>query len=304
MTVAMLTRPWDIALTRKDICRKPGDPRTPMPLYDQHVHSRYSFDSGTEPAANVQHAIALGLAGLTFTEHFDTHPDDWKTCTYDYGACSASSESLRDRFGQTVFVGQGIEVCYQPDRMDFILDFLERCDFDLVILSVHYFGAEAVHVRANWAGLDAVEGTRRYLETVLDAVQFCERLHDDRGRVFDVLGHLDVVKRYSQRFLGENKVARFGDLLDEILSTCLRADVIPEVNTSTLRQDMDEPMPGADTITRYIRLGGSAVSLGSDAHLPTNVGADFDRAVAVLRSTGINHAAVFKKRERLIIPFD
>jgi len=275
-----------------------------MPLYDQHVHSRHSFDSGTEPAANVEQANALGLAGLTFTEHFDAHPDDWETCTYDYGACSASIESLRDRFGQTVFVGQGIEICYQPDRMDFILDFLESCEFDLVILSAHYFGAEAVHRRTNWAGIDAVEGTRRYLETVLDAVRFCERLHNDRGRVFDVLGHLDVVKRYTQRFLGVSVVARFGDLLDEILATCLRADVIPEVNTSTLRQDLDEPMPGPDTIERYIRLGGSAVSLGSDAHLPASVGADFDRAVATLRSTGINHAAVFKKRERLIIPFE
>ena len=48
-----------------------------MDLYDQHVHSRHSFDSHSEPAACVESAIERGLSGITFTEHFDTHPGDW-----------------------------------------------------------------------------------------------------------------------------------------------------------------------------------------------------------------------------------
>ncbi len=275
-----------------------------MPLYDQHVHSRHSFDSQSDPAANAQHAIASGLAGLTFTEHFDTHPDDWETCTYDHEAYSAAIDRLRADFGDTLFVGQGIEVCYQPDQMAFILGFLDRHVFDVVILSIHYFGDRAIYTRENWEGLDAVEGTRRYLETVLEAVRFCERLYRTRGRIFDILGHLDVVKRYTQRFFDKCEISRFGDLVDEILQTCLAADLIPEVNTSTLRQNLTEPMPGADTIARYAGLGGTAMSIGSDAHLPTSVGADFDRAVAMLREAGIDHAAVFKKRERRMIPID
>ena len=275
-----------------------------MPVYDQHVHSRHSFDSQSDPTAIVEHAITSGLAGLTFTEHFDTHPDDWETCTYDHEAYSAAIGRVRAEFGNALFIGQGIEVCYQPDRMPFILDFLDRHAFDVVILSVHYFGDRAVYTRENWEGLDAVEGTRRYLETVLDAVRFCDRLHPTSGRTFDVLGHLDVVKRYTQRFFGTCEVSRFGDLLDEILRTCIAADLIPEVNTSTLRQNLDEPMPGADTVARYAALGGTAMSIGSDAHHVASVGADFDRAVAMLRASGIDHAAVFKNRDRHMIPFD
>jgi histidinol-phosphatase (PHP family) len=272
-----------------------------MPLYDQHVHSRHSFDSETDPAANVEQALAGGLSGLTFTEHFDTHPDDWATCVYDHEAYAAAIEDLRTRFGRKLFIGRGIEICYQPDRTPFIVDFLDRHAFDLVILSVHYFGDQAIHRRSSWAGLSAIEGTRRYFEMVLDAARFCRRLHESRGRVIDVLGHLDVVKRYTHRFFGVNEVARFGDLLDEILATCLGADVIPEVNTSTLRQDLDETMPGVETIARYVRLGGRAVSLGSDAHLASSVGADFDRAVVMLRAAGIDKTAAFRGRERQIV---
>lgn len=269
-----------------------------MELYDQHVHSRHSFDSQADPAALVETAIARGLAGVTFTEHFDTHPDDWTTCIYDDDAYTITIDGLRAKFAGAIFVGKGIEICCQPERMDFIRDFLRHHEFDMVMLSVHYFGSQALHVRENWKGLSPAEGTRRYLETVLEAVQLCEALHATHGRVFDVLAHLDFVKRYSHRFLGTYDVSRFGDLLDEILWTCIAADLVPEINTSTWRQQLGEPMPGADTIARYAKLGGTAMSLGSDAHRPQDVGADFDRATAMLRAVGIRSAPVFKKRER------
>lgn len=275
-----------------------------MDLYDQHVHSRYSFDSKADPAGNVESAIGKGLSGLTFTEHFDTHPDDWEACVYDEAAYSTTIERLRRDFGQALFIGKGIEVCYQPGRMEFILDFLQRHEFDLVILSVHYFGPRAVHRRESWVGTTAAEGTRLYLETVLDAARFCERLSTRGSRVFDVLGHLDFVKRYTHRWFDGSHVSHFNTLIDDILRTCLAADLVPEINTSTLRQNLPEPMPGAATITRYAELGGTAMSVGSDAHRSGDIGADFGHALGLLREAGLHHAAVFEKRERRLVSLD
>lgn len=272
-----------------------------MKLYDQHLHSRFSVDSKAEPLANVQHAVDLGLAGLTFTEHFDTHPDDWPKCVYEDEAYSAEMARLRQRFAGIIVVGKGIEVCYQPDRMTFILDFLDRHEFDLVILSVHYFGGRPVHHRREWSDLDLATGTRRYLETVLDAVHTAASINRERGRVFDVLGHLDLVKRYTQRFLGGYDVSGCHDLIDDILRACLEADIIPEINTSTLRQNLDEPMPGPHTVRRYAELGGTCMSLGSDAHRAEDVGADLDRAAMMLRDVGIKNLAVFEHRKRSLV---
>ncbi len=274
-----------------------------MPLYDQHLHSRHSFDSNADPAANVESALSKGLSGLTFTEHFDTHPDDWLTCVFDDEPYTATIRGLREHFGKRIFIGKGIEVCFQPSKMDFILDFLSRHQFDLVLLSVHYFGGVPVHRRVHWKDVDATSGTRRYLEHVLEAVRFCEELHRRKGRVFDVLGHLDVVKRYTLRFCGGYDVSPCGDLIDEILKTCLAADLTPEINTSSLRQGLSETMPNLDTVRRYAELGGTCLSLGSDSHRCEDVGRDFDRAVEMLKQAGIPNLAVFKNRERQLVSY-
>jgi len=269
-----------------------------VPGYDQHLHSRHSFDCRTEPRENVEAAIGRGLRGLTFTEHFDTHPDDWKGCTYNDEAYTAAIEALRREFGSAIFVGKGIEVCFQPATLDFVLEFLAGHKFDLVMLSIHYFGDVPVHSREHWTGLGAAEGTKRYLETVLEAVRTCERIHRERGHVFDVLGHLDVVKRYSHRFAGSYDVAPFADLIDQILLACLAADLVPEINTSSLRQGLTEAMPNTAAIRRYAELGGQAVSIGSDAHRSVDIGADFDVAANMLREAGFGRLAVFKDRKK------
>ena len=243
-------------------------------------------------------ALARGLAGLTFTEHFDTHPDEWEDCVYDDKAYSATIRQLREEYGDRIFIGKGIEVCYQPNRMDFILDFLASHEFDLVLLSVHYFGDKPVHVKEAWQGLSVEDGLRRYFDYMLRAVKFCRDLHGRGGRVFDVLSHLDFVKRYTKRFFGTDDVSCCADLIDQILATCIEADLIPEINTSTLRQNLDETMPGDQTVIRYGQLGGKAMSLGSDAHTAEGVGTGFDKALSMLTAAGIARLAVFKNRQR------
>ena len=92
---------------------------------------------------------------------------------------------------------------------------------------------------------------------------------------FNILGHLDFAKRYTQRLYGVEKSVDGGDLVDEILANCLAADMIPEVNTSPLRNDSPEPMPGPSVIKRYAELGGTMMPLGSDAHSAEFVGSHF-----------------------------
>ena len=92
------------------------------------------------------------------------------------------------------------------------------------------------------------------------------------------------------------------DLIEQILRGCLAADLTPEVNTSTLRQNLDEPMPGGETIRLYAKLGGSAMTLGSDAHRPEDIGKDFDHAVTLLQEAGLSHMALFNRGIRSEVP--
>jgi histidinol-phosphatase (PHP family) len=271
-------------------------------LYDQHQHTRFSTDSETEPAANVERALQIGLSGVTFTDHFDTNPQEWPVCRYDYEAIARAVGELRERFGSRIRVGQGIEVCYQPEQMGRTLEFVEARRFDVVLLSVHWTQGRAMHLREQWEDWDTAQSTRNYLQTVLEAVRFVEELARQGRRPFDVLGHLDMVKRYTLRFKGGYDLSGCRDLIDEILAGCVRSGLIPELNTSSWRQGLTEPMPADWIVRRYADLGGKAMSLGSDAHRAEDVGADFDRAARLLKDNGIPRIAVFANRSMELIP--
>jgi histidinol-phosphatase (PHP family) len=115
---------------------------------------------------------------------------------------------------------------------------------------------------------------------------------------FDILSHLDLVKRYTQRFFKSYDIRSHSDLIDEILKGCLEAGLIPEVNLSSLRQSLPESMPAEWVVARYAQLGGEAMSLGSDAHASEDVGAGIAAAVDMLKRNGIKRLAVFKQRQR------
>lgn len=268
-----------------------------MPIHDQHLHSLHSFDSQASPDENVERAIELGLDGLTFTEHFDTHPDDAPTCIYDDAAYTATIARLREKYAGAIWIGKGVEVCYQPPQMDRTVDFLRRHSFDLVLVSVHYMQGRAVHIPEYLQGRSCSELTRDYLLAVRDAMRDCARLHRLHGRLFDVLAHPDFIKRYTHRFLGEVAVDECGAELDDAFTAALEADIVPEINTSTLRQGLDAPMPSVSAVGRYARLGGQAMSLGSDAHRSSDVGGHFPVAASMLREAGLRFAA-FRQRQR------
>lgn len=269
-----------------------------MALYDQHLHCWFSVDSEADPAANARQALALELGGLSLTDHYDTHPIEWAQCKYDYDAIRQTVGRLRQEFGERLFIGHGIEICYQPEQMQRILPFLDSHRFDVVLLSVHWFGGRALHLREHWDGLDVAAATRAYLESVLEAARFVTALKRQGRKPFDILGHLDLVKRYTQRFFQSFDIRPHRELIDEILRTCLEADLVPEVNLSSLRQSLPEPMPSDWVVRRYAELGGEAMSLGSDAHYSDHVGAGIREGAAMLKEQGIRRLAIFKNRQR------
>ena len=90
--------------------------------------------------------------------------------------------------------------------------------------------------------------------------------------------------------------------MDEILRTCIEAELVPEVNLSTLRQSLPEPTPADWVVRRYAELGGEAMSLGSDSHVSECVGSGIAEAAAMLAEQGVKRLAVFKDRQRFDEP--
>ena len=87
---------------------------------------------------------------------------------------------------------------------------------------------------------------------------------------------------------GAEEPAAFEGLLDKIA----RRNVAVEINTSGYDHPAGESYPGG-TLLRECRRRGIAVTLGSDAHRPAEVGRHFDRAVSLLRRAGFDSLTTF-----------
>ena len=270
-------------------------------LHDQHLHSRHSVDSKAEPVANCEQALAAGLGGLTFTEHYDMHPTERGMCQWDYDAIAATTEDLRVRFSPGLEVGFGIEVDYQAAQMDEILGYLDRHAFDVVLLSVHWCGGRPLHLRRRWQGLTAADMRRDYLAELRGAAELCRELAAAGSRPFDIVSHLDYVKRYLIDYWDAPLVRLAPEELDPILEAFIAAGVVPEINTAGLRRDEAEAYPAWEILERYRALGGELVSIGSDAHRSVDIGHGFDAVAARLKAIGFAGEPVFRARERRII---
>lgn len=270
-------------------------------LHDQHLHSRHSVDSKADPIANCEQALAAGLGGLTFTEHYDMHPTERGTCQWDYDAIAATIEDLRRRFSPGLEVGFGIEVDYQAAQMDEILGYLDRHAFDVVLLSVHWCGGRPLHLRRRWQGLNPADMRRDYLAELRGAAEWCRELAAGGRRPFDIVSHLDYVKRYLLDYWDTPLGCLATDELDPILAAFIAAGVIPEINTAGLRRAEAVAYPAWGILERYRALGGELVSIGSDAHRSVDIGHGFGEVAARLQEIGFTGEAVFGERRRRIV---
>ena len=62
----------------------------------------------------------------------------------------------------------------------------------------------------------------------------------------------------------------------DILKYIISNDIKLELNTSNLAKKLDFINPHNDIIKRYKELGGSYVTIGSDAHKSQDIGCGFD----------------------------
>lgn len=109
---------------------------------------------------------------------------------------------------------------------------------------------------------------------------------------FDVLGHIDFPKRYYGEIYYTEAVIK------EIFSTLLEKDIILEINTSSLRKGHAQTMPGKELLEIYRVNGGKYVTIGSDAHIVEDIGADDWSAKQLIEDMDLQEV-VYKQRKRI-----
>jgi histidinol-phosphatase (PHP family) len=273
-------------------------------LSDYHVHLRPD-DPGAGAreyftAANAERyrtvAEERGISELGVSEHvhrFAEALEIWQHPWWRRNAVDdvdAYCEFVRDETDLRL----GIEMDYVPGREDRIANFLDPRPWDYVVGSVHFLGDQAVD-HEGWDVWDPHTGSpdtvwRRYFETVAEAA---------RSGLFDILAHPDLVKVWGdERPRPDGDLRRFYEPLAEAVA---ESGIAVEVSTAGLRKPAGEIYP-APALLEMLLDAGAPVALSSDAHVPGDLGAGYERALELLDGLGVREIAVFAGRSRRLEP--
>ncbi len=255
--------------------------------FDTHVHSQFSADTRTSMREQVQGALRLGLAGLAFTDHVEWYPEDETYHFLDPAAYFAELEAIRAQVNGRVILLAGLEIG-NPQRFPLeTARLLEAWPWDFVLGSAHWVDHQRGWV-ADFFADGAEEAYRRYFAEVLDLAR-----HGD----FDILAHLDIVRRddweLNRRAL---PLDAFADEIRAILQALIERGKGLEINTSGLAKGMGTPLPDRTVLSWYRELGGEILVFGSDAHSPQRLAADFAAARELALSVGFKRLARFAAR--------
>ena len=77
-----------------------------------------------------------------------------------------------------------------------------------------------------------------------------------------------------------------------------------EVNSSGLRHSIGETYPGPWAVRRFRELGGTRVTMGSDAHLPDSFAFGLEEACEILAAAGFDRLSLQRSLDRgdLLLP--
>jgi histidinol-phosphatase (PHP family) len=230
-----------------------------LPL-DAHLHTDLSPDADVPIDVYAALAVERGIAEIAITDHVDFDP---REPAYEHVPFEVRERVVREaagRWADRVDIHFGVELTYEHRHEEAIRDHLRRYQYDFTIGSVHIgpdspYRAESV---AAWLeGRPFAEAVEPYFREVEAAA---------RSGLFDVLGHIDFVKRYTAPRLSATDYAAAPELYEPILRALIDTGTGLEVNTSGLRQAAGETYPSAAVVARFRELGGRMVTAGSDAH--------------------------------------
>lgn len=264
-----------------------------MPITsDFHLHSSFSGDSDTPMEEMILKGIELGLTRMCFTEHqdfdypvseqepagkFEINPDSYLYDLLKY----------KEKYADRIKILFGVELGLQPQISKKNAAFAKAHEYDFIIASSHLCNGQDPFFPDFFEGKTLEEAYREYYVSVLENLKVFSN--------FDVYGHLDYIFRYGPGRDGSFSYGQYGDIIDKILEKLISDGKGIELNTKTLETANDNS-PYIAILRRYKELDGEIVTVGSDAHTPEKIAANYDTAVSILTECGFKYYTTFEKR--------
>ena len=264
-------------------------------LYDMHIHSRVSHD-GRESGCDIAKAcVEKNISAFAITDHCDIQLCDEMDVFAKVQGSLEEAKIAREAYKDKVKVLLGIEIGEAIWNLDYAKNILSTLDFDVVIGSVH-----AVRYKGHYDAYSTIDFSK-FSEKMLGEylnLYFDELLETLKTVPIDIMAHLTCPLRYINGKYQRNVSSRtYETKITKILEYIIDHKIPMEINTSGANGSIVNLMPDEWIIEKYKQMGGTLVTLGSDAHAKERVGNYFNEAIALLKSLGFNSYCYFENRQ-------
>ncbi len=254
-------------------------------LYDTHMHTPLCKHATGQPEAYAAVAQQRGLKGIIITCH-NPDPDGWSPRTRmsmdQFDPYLAMVQRAREAWQGRVDVRLGLESDYVPGMETWLAKLHGQAEFHYILGSVH---APLSDYKARYWHNDVLEFQRTYFKHLAMAAE---------SGLFDSLAHPDLVKIV---FPSQWNPTLLLDDIRHSLDRIARTGIAMELNTSGLNKVYAEMNPGRP-ILEEMKQRDIPVVVGSDAHKPERVAADFEQALDLLQEVGYSQVSFCLNRQR------
>lgn len=251
---------------------------------DGHVHTSLCRHAVGEMEDYVRVAQERGIKKLFFLEHLERGIDyferTWLT-EADFDKYFRRGQELKEKYRESLQVGLGVEVGYNPRYRDELLEALAARKWERIGISYHFMAVDGHHYNLVSRRSENLEALGRmgvakvlseYFTTLLEAVETLPG---------HFVCHLDAAMRHHPEVKLETTHYR---QIEEILAAMARLGMALEINASGLAR-RGQPYPALEIIAEAVRRG-IPLTAGSDSHRPEDVG-EFTELARVMTAQGI-----------------
>jgi len=253
---------------------------------DYHIHTMFS-DGKKDINDYVEEAVKRKIDEIGFSDHIYFKKAVWSMDFAELPNYVNRINALRK--ASKIFIKMGLEVDFVPSKMDKLMRMIEGFNFDFLMGSVHFIGDWLIDSEKQihkWRGKSVDQVYQQYFVLVQNMA---------KSGLFDIVGHLDLVKKFNFR-----PKRNITDLLFETVEVIKKSKMCIEVNTGGLRKPCHEVYP-SEKLMKMCFDNGLPITLGSDAHSPEEVGAGLDKVVNLLKEIGYVEIVRFTRRNREFI---
>lgn len=248
-----------------------------------HTHSSWC-DGKDAPRKVIQAAIRKGFETIGFSSHAMLPQDDidWVLTPEKAPRYAREIRLLAEEFKDQIRVLCGVEADYIPDGATPSYATYAAIAPDYIIGSIHFIKAPdgavfafdhtpqilADGIREHFDG-DAVAFVKAYFAAVRDMVSRFD---------FDVVGHLDLVRKFNVKHpYFDEKAAWYRDEIEKTAEAVAASGKIAEVNTGAIARGWLNDAYPSPSFRQLLRERGVKFVLSADAHTADTIDSAFDR---------------------------